>query len=154
MVLRVNSLKQLGSGAWKVSAASPFDPAKLNDHKPVKGAVLTPTPHDLLWSAVGRFEGAVREHPGAIPGRKYRIDIAFPAQKLAVEVDGWAFHGRRKGDFTRDRTRQNHLTLNGWRILRFTAGQIHKELELCAAQVKAAIMTHDLAQEHPHAESP
>ncbi len=88
-----------------------------------------PTPHDLLWTAVSlRYPTAEREYPDAVPGRKYRIDIALPDRRLAVEVDGWEWHGKHKGDFERDRERQNLLTIHGWRILRFTAGSIRKEM--------------------------
>ncbi|OZA27577.1 MAG: hypothetical protein B7X93_08870 [Hydrogenophilales bacterium 17-61-9] len=99
------------------------------------------TPHDILWSAaVSSFgDGAVREFEGAVPGRKYRLDIAFPEARLAVEVDGWEWHGKHKGDFTRDRERQNLLTLHGWRILRFTAGQIRKDAVACVEMIGLAV---------------
>jgi very-short-patch-repair endonuclease len=45
---------------------------------------------------------------------------------LAVEFDGYMHHGRCKEDFQRDRERQNLLTLNGWRILRFTARDYYR----------------------------
>lgn len=101
------------------------------------------TPHDILWAAVvSSFgDGAVREFEGAVPGRKYRLDIAIPVSKLAIEVDGWEWHGKHKGDFTRDRERQNLLTLHGWRILRFTAGQIRRDAPGCVEMIGMAIET-------------
>jgi very-short-patch-repair endonuclease len=98
-------------------------------------------PHDILWAAVvSSFgDGAVREFENAVPGRKYRLDIAIPASKLAIEVDGWQWHGKHKGDFTRDRERQNLLTLHGWRILRFTAGQIRKDTAGCVSTITSAL---------------
>jgi very-short-patch-repair endonuclease len=65
------------------------------------------------------------EYKCDIPGRKFRLDVAFPDAKLCVELDGWEWHGKHKSDFHRDRERQNLLTLNGWRILRFTAKQVN-----------------------------
>lgn len=57
----------------------------------------------------------------------YVVDIAFPNQRVAIEVDGWAFHwghlplaGDDQETFQRDRNRQNVISLNGWQILRFT----------------------------------
>jgi very-short-patch-repair endonuclease len=145
MSLRFASLDCLGKGAWKISASTPFvSSLALPIAAPVPVLKVTrtprsgPTPHDLLWIAVKNFDGVVREHEGAVPGRKYRIDIAFPETRLAVEVDGWSFHGKHKGDFTRDRERQNLLTLNGWRILRFTAGQIRSDIGLCVEQIRTA----------------
>lgn len=88
-----------------------------------------PTPHDILWDAVrARYASARRELPAGVPGRRFRLDIAIVARRLAVEVDGWAWHGMHKGDFARDRERQNLLMLHGWRVLRFTAGQIRQDL--------------------------
>lgn len=68
------------------------------------------------------------EFTGVVPGRKFRIDIAFPSHKLATEIDGWEWHGKHKGDFQRDRERQNLLSIQGWTILRFTAKDIHQDL--------------------------
>jgi very-short-patch-repair endonuclease len=53
-----------------------------------------------------------------INGREYRIDFAWAALRLAVEIDGASVHGpRRLGS---DLRRQNHIVLDGWMILRFT----------------------------------
>lgn len=99
-----------------------------------------PTPHDLLWAAViCTYPEAEREFKDAIPGRRFRLDIALPAERLAIEVDGWEWHGKHKGDFQRDRSRQNLLTTHNWRILRFTAGEIRKELSLVMATIAGAL---------------
>jgi hypothetical protein len=45
------------------------------------------------------------------------IDIAFPAHRIAVEVDGWAFH-RDVDRFRRDGLRQNEVVIGGWRVIR------------------------------------
>ncbi len=89
------------------------------------------------------IDGAVREHEGVVPDRKFRIDIAFPDALLAVEIDGWEWHGKHKGVFTRDRERQNLLTLNGWRILIFTAGQIRENVNFCVEQIRIAVAKHN-----------
>lgn len=48
-----------------------------------------------------------------------RIDFAYPADRLAIEVDGYESHSS-LGAFSRDRTRQNDLVALGWTVLRFT----------------------------------
>ncbi len=48
-----------------------------------------------------------------------RIDVAFVAARLAIEVDGLAYHSD-VSRFQRDRTRQNDLVQLGWTVLRFT----------------------------------
>ncbi|WP_375481013.1 DUF559 domain-containing protein [uncultured Jatrophihabitans sp.] len=47
------------------------------------------------------------------------VDVAFPAQRLAIEVDGMAHHVD-VDRFRRDRSRQNALVSLGWTVLRFT----------------------------------
>jgi hypothetical protein len=47
------------------------------------------------------------------------VDFAWPARRLAVEVDGWGTHGTRTA-FQRDRRRGVTLALAGWTLLRFT----------------------------------
>lgn len=55
-----------------------------------------------------------------LPVGPYRVDFAFTGdKKVAIEVDGWAFHTD-PATFARDRRRQNYLVLNGWQVLRFT----------------------------------
>jgi very-short-patch-repair endonuclease len=49
----------------------------------------------------------------------YKIDVAFPGEKVAIETDGWAFHSSQE-DFQNDRERQNKIALLGWKVLRFT----------------------------------
>ncbi len=49
----------------------------------------------------------------------YRIDLAFPAQRLAIEVDGWAWHVDPER-FRNDRRKGNYITRCDWDLLRFT----------------------------------
>ncbi len=48
-----------------------------------------------------------------------RIDFAYPADRLAIEVDGYESHSSLDA-FRRDRARQNELVGLGWTVLRFT----------------------------------
>lgn len=66
------------------------------------------------------ISGWIANHPVLLGDRLIaRIDIAFLAQRLAIEVDGLAYHSDRSR-FQRDRTRQNALVNLGWTVLRFT----------------------------------
>ncbi len=47
------------------------------------------------------------------------VDLAFVAERIAIEIDGWAWH-HTPDRFQRDRTKQNQLTAAGWTVLRFT----------------------------------
>jgi very-short-patch-repair endonuclease len=48
-----------------------------------------------------------------------RADFAWPAARLIVEADGFAFHSDRSA-YRRDRTTMNALERLGWRVLRFS----------------------------------
>jgi very-short-patch-repair endonuclease len=62
----------------------------------------------------------------------YEVDFAWRAQKVIVEVDGYAFHGSRQA-FERDRSRDAHLTRDGYRVVRLTWRQITREPEAVIA---------------------
>lgn len=63
----------------------------------------------------------VQQHPvRRSDGRVARIDMAYPPERVAIELDGWDFHGRRSA-FDPDRIRRNELTLLGWDVYQFTA---------------------------------
>ncbi len=72
------------------------------------------------------------------PVGNYVVDVAFPAQRVAIEIDGWAFHSDQAA-FQNDRTRQNRLALQGWQVLRFTWLDLTQYPDRVLAQVSAAI---------------
>lgn len=115
-----------------------------------RGAAKTgPLPEDLLAEAVLRIAPeAEREFVGAVPGRRYRIDIALPAERIAIECDGWSNHGRFRKSHESDRERQNLLSVRGWLILRFTARQIFQDLPAVVATIEAARAQRRALAEH------
>lgn len=81
----------------------------------------------LLWqlAAVG-FAGWHAEHRFH-PSRKWRLDAAHKAMKIAVEVEGGVFtNGRhtRSTGFLKDMEKYNELAIAGWRLLRVTPQQV------------------------------
>jgi len=56
----------------------------------------------------------------------YLIDLAFPAQRVAIEVDGWAYHVDPER-FRNDRRKGNFVTRRGWDLLRFTWHGLHTQ---------------------------
>ena len=61
------------------------------------------------------------------PPRKWRIDAAFPAHWLAVEIEGGAWvNGRhtRSSGYLADIEKYNQMALDGWFLLRFTPQQV------------------------------
>lgn len=75
-------------------------------------------------------------------GRSYYPDVAFPAQKVAIEFDGWEFH-RDKQSFEKDRRRHNDLTAAGWTVLRVTWDMVHNHPDEVVARVRAALARRD-----------
>lgn len=144
MSLRFKSLDDLGAGAWRVASSTPLKPPSTRSK--AKKRWSGPTPHDILWAAVSaRWPQAVREFAGAVPGRRFRLDIGFETERICVEVDGYEFHGKHLGDFKRDRERQNLLVTTGWKVLRFTASDIRQQIDVCMATIEAAL---EAAQSH------
>ena len=79
------------------------------------------------------------------------LDFALPAHRLAIEVDGRAFHSDRDA-FERDRVRQNAITLQGWTVLRFTWEEITQNRERVVRTVRAAVASgKSSGQGVPHA---
>lgn len=68
----------------------------------------------------------------------YRVDVAFPKQKVAIEVDGWAFHSDPEV-FATDRKRQNAIALLGWQVLRFTWLDLTEYPQRVIAEIRFAI---------------
>ncbi len=68
----------------------------------------------------------------------YRIDVAFPEAKLAVEIDGWAWHVD-QDRFANDRRKGNALVRAGWVVLRFTWHDLTRSPHSVIAQIGAAL---------------
>jgi len=60
--------------------------------------------------------------------RKWRFDFAWPELKIAIEVEGGVFGTKdRVGRCFRGKAgRHNRATVEGWRVLRFTPGQVER----------------------------
>jgi len=77
---------------------------------------------------------AIRDRAGGVIAE---IDFADVELRIAIEVDGRAFHSDRRS-FERDRTRQNILALDGWLILRFTWERLSNEPQGVIKEVEVA----------------
>lgn len=68
------------------------------------------------------------------PINGYRLDFAFPNEKVAIELDGHEYHKtpeQRTYDAKRDRT----LLKDGWVTVRYTGSEVHKDAESIVAEV-------------------
>lgn len=69
---------------------------------------------------------------------KYRIDLALPAFRIAIECDGKAFHST-PSQKAHDYRKNAYLRKHGWRVLRFSGSQINGKLATVLAKIQSAI---------------
>lgn len=91
-----------------------------------------------LWKQFGRSPSQsepLREYRFAeVIGRRWRFDFAWPAERVAVELEG-IFQGwdgertrhQRAAGYAADAEKYNHAVLLGWRVLRFTSADLRKK---------------------------
>lgn len=65
----------------------------------------------------------VAQHAVDLPTGTVHPDLVCLRKRLVLEADSWSFHATRKAH-RRDCVRYNLLTLDGWRVLRFTWEQV------------------------------
>lgn len=88
-----------------------------------------------FWDAAfHRIPGLVCQHP--LNG--FRLDFAIPEKKIAIELDGHEFH-KTKEQRTHDAERERKIQSYGWRVIRFTGSEIHKDVSKCVNEVRNLI---------------
>jgi predicted transcriptional regulator of viral defense system len=68
---------------------------------------------------------------------RYRVDFAYPALMLAIEVKGYAWHSQ-ASQLDHDDRRRNELELRGWTVLEFSWRMVVDDPASVAAQILAA----------------
>ncbi len=109
--------------ALRVAAANPWSVPEAQLHEILRTAHLT---------------GWVGNHRVVLNGVTYYLDVGFPRQRLAIEVDGYAVHGDRSA-FEHDRERQAHLMAHGWRVLRLTSRMIERDPDAVIVTIRRAL---------------
>lgn len=101
---------------------------------------------ERLFIALVRRAGLPRpaqNHALTVDGRRLWIDVAYPELRIAIEIDGKAYHLFAE-DWANDLDRQNTLVLDGWLVLRFTARVIRERPDAVVTSVRAAITSRGL----------
>ncbi len=81
----------------------------------------------------------VQQHPVRLDdGRWVRLDAAYPDARVAVELDGAAFHGSRAAR-DRDIRRDTALAALGWVVLRFSYERLTRDPEGCRREIEAVV---------------
>ena len=73
-----------------------------------------------------------------VGGRLVECDCLWRSDRLIVELDGYAGHGRRTA-FEDDRARDRSLAAMGWRVVRLTWRQVHHRGRAVAADLRAML---------------
>jgi very-short-patch-repair endonuclease len=89
----------------------------------------------ILRTAIPRPE---RQFWVSLPGGRYRLDFAWPAQRVALECDGWQHHGARSA-FAPDRARLAEFAAARWRILPVTWHACTREPERVERWLRSAL---------------
>lgn len=103
-------------------------------------------PAAILYHALvrefGRYaEGGKMLHEVTLPftGRKIRLDMAICDRRMAIEVDGWQYHGKYLESFKKDRAKQLLLAEHGWLVVRLSNEQIKTDIENVVRSVRACM---------------
>ena len=62
----------------------------------------------------------VQQHRIVLNGKRCRIDLSYPPEKVAMELQSWDWHGGRES-FDDDKARMSDLTAIGWRGIEITS---------------------------------
>ncbi|MDN5750567.1 MAG: DUF559 domain-containing protein [Pseudonocardia sp.] len=73
-----------------------------------------------------------------LPFGRWVVDLAFPVARLAIEVDGWAWHADAER-FRSDRHKGNALVRGRWDLLRFTWHDLTLRPAYVVAEIRAAL---------------
>ncbi len=81
--------------------------------------------------------------PLVVDGHHFRVDFAFPAHRVFIEIDGLAFHSS-ADQMASDRYRQNLLVAAGWMPIRLTHHQLTRNPRQVARVLRQALQPPDL----------
>ena len=84
----------------------------------------------------------------AVAAGSIEVDFCWPALRVVIEVDGYAFHGGRQRA-NADRDRDQRLALAGWRVHRFTADQVRDHPETTIRRLAALLAAARAGQIRP-----
>lgn len=105
------------------SRDEPWSEAEREAHRMLRAAGLT---------------GWRTNFPIRINGVTFFVDIAFPAQRLVIEIDGWEHHGTRAA-FVKDRWRYARLGAANWTVLPIPAVSVMDDPDDVVEVVRAAL---------------
>ena len=131
------ALKRLLSSNTDITLADPRALAErpvsaavraLNDAATVKAITAHEDVADTLQAHIRTLAPEMAQPIRDYPFERYKIDLAWPSSLLAIEVDGGQYAaGGGKHGARADYVKTRRLTMAGWRLLRFTAGEVRDD---------------------------
>jgi hypothetical protein len=116
-LLRASVARLAGSGRRRLRVARAALEHRLPGYDPGDSNLEV---RALRTLAAAGLPAPVQQHEILVDGRTRRIDLAYPHVLLAIELDGWTWHGNIDA-FHADRATRNELTSLGWAVLQITA---------------------------------
>lgn len=106
-----------------------------------------------LWGYTGVFavpglRHAVRQRSVRVGACTYRLDLAFEKERVAVELDGRAFHAGRE-QWERDIARDLALAIAGWQTVRLSHRRLTQDIEGCRRDVLAVLAARGVRGHRP-----
>lgn len=86
-----------------------------------------------------RFVHGVWQLPVNLESRVVYLDLAFERERVAVELDGAAYHHRDPAQRERDMRRDAALSALGWVVLRFSYWRLHDEPDAVCHEIAAVL---------------
>jgi len=153
----MNQAFEAGYNAWmkqQIAASTGERRRRLREHGYLEKKFLL----NVWWPAVGSFEHLHAEYEVADfrDGVRY-LDFAYlrMPHRICLETDGFGPHARNmdRHKFSDDLMRQNHLVIDDWRVLRFSADDIEHHPRKCQ-QIVLQLMGRLYGGGDPFAELP
>ncbi len=120
--LRVATLAEIASNASRLRPAPGRSPKRVHELLAARTGAGDSRLEDFVLESIARYRlpMPIRQHAVVVAGRRRVIDLCYPPSMVAVEAQGFAYHGTRSR-FDADALRGNELQLAGFRVLEFTS---------------------------------
>jgi hypothetical protein len=95
---------------------------------------------DILGARIDlEFPNRMTREFKPVDERRFRIDFAFVTEKVAIEFDGYRYHGLSTKGFKDGLQRQNILVKHGWLVLRYTLTDVRDNQEQIISDIHFAL---------------
>jgi very-short-patch-repair endonuclease len=143
LYLRLTAISRLESRLGEIARHGRPGVAALRRVLETRPPGLAPTASELellIWRILRQHRVPLpeRQVPVTVSGHRFFLDMAYPAEQIFLEGDGFGVHGGREA-FESDRWRQNLLVVAGWLPLRFTDRQARRARLTIVEQVHEAL---------------